>query len=391
MVRSSVIVVAAALVGLAAAQSAGCASLVGADFDHPSAEASACADGASASGACGGEPNDAGVGEEASACTPRCADKGCRESDECGGLCLDACPSWTRLDASTNLTGDLYAVWGSGPGDVYAGGALRSSGSGTLVHRSGAESWTEQFRGATTNVTAIWGSGTDLYALAGGAILHATAGITPSWSEQDAGDRLAVIPLAIWGSGDADVYLVGEGPVLHSTGGGAWATQLPNNGLSLKAIWGSGKNDIYAVGNDGSLSGTLAIVHSTGDGNWTPQPSSVTTALTAIWGSGPGDVYAVGEFGTILHSTGDGQWTTEDSATTFNLYGIWGSGPSDIYAVGQDGMIVHSDGGGRWTPQISGTIDNLRGVWGSGRGDVFVVGDHDNSPGDTGFTVLHHP
>jgi hypothetical protein len=141
---------------------------------------------------------------------------------------------------------DVYTVWGSGPGDVYAGGD-------NLYHSTGDGTWTTQLSSAS-------------------------------------------IIDSIWGSSSADVYAVdGVGKIYHSTGNGSWSQQKSGTTYRLFGVWGSSATDVYAVGQGGT------ILHSTGDGNWVQQPSGTSDILFAVWGTGPGDVYVVGENGIILH------------------------------------------------------------------------------------------
>jgi hypothetical protein len=84
------------------------------------------------------------------------------------------------------------------------------------------------------------------------------------------------------------------GNILRSSGEGNWSAQVIGNN-SLNGVWGSGQGDVYIVGDAG------VILHSAGDGNWSALSSGTTENLTGVWGSGNGDVYAVGSNGTILH------------------------------------------------------------------------------------------
>ncbi|HEY1586755.1 MAG TPA: glucosyltransferase-I, partial [Polyangia bacterium] len=93
----------------------------------------------------------------------------------------------------------------------------------------------------------------------------------------------------IWGSGPNDVYAVGAGPILHSTGNGMFVAQTQLFQHGLFGVWGSGASDVYAVGAESS------VLHSAGDGAWAPDdPTMGAGTVHAIWGSGSGDVYVIG-------------------------------------------------------------------------------------------------
>ena len=265
----------------------------------------------------------------------------------------------------------LSAIWGSGPGDIYAVG-----GNGTIVHYDGS-AWSIMNSGTTHWLLGIWGSGpSDIYAVgSGGTILHYNG---LAWSAMDSGTAYEL--RGVWGSGSSDVYAAGQGlgrfaTILHYDGT-TWSSmnidapeQSAGTTPQLAGIWGSGPGDVYAVGRERTIlqyNGTtwLHVFHEAG------------VDLAGIWGSGPGDIYAVGvatggSSSAILHYNGTA-WSTIWTSNSM-LAGIWGSGPSDIYAVGYGGTILHYDGT-TWSSMTSGTTNGLQGIWGSGPRDVRVVG-----------------
>ncbi len=297
----------------------------------------------------------------------------CNASQTCTtGNCENNPVGWTSQYSSTSS--GLYAVWGSGAGDVYAVGEY-----GQIIHSTGDGSWTQQLYEQFHDLHAAWGSAANLIYAGGegGYFWHSTGGGT--WQEQGAGasGNLA----GIWGAGSI-VYVVdssgADAPIWELSGGGA--SPVCYVSARLWAVWGSSGGDIYAVGMANGPVG--AIYHLTGIYDpCTPQTSGTTQLLYAVWGSAANDIYVVGTGGTILHSAGDGTWTPQASGTSDDLRSVWGSASNDLYAVGNAGTILHSGGDGTWTKQDSGTSAALFGVWGSGSIDVYVVGD--------GGTVLH--
>lgn len=229
-------------------------------------------------------------------------------------------PEWR---AEPNLGGEpynaatLFAVWGSGAGDVRVGGARLQLDTreglvdfNQFVRVAGATTW-EGVAGSGT-VRGIWGaSATDVWMLV---------------------DNSATNP---WE----------KGTTLHGTGPSAealrWTAIDSRSAVGLDAIWGSGANDVWAVGELGTIRRVGA-----GDARWEIVASPTTARLRSVWGSGPKDVWAVGQAGTILHYDG-ASWTPSVAAFPVGpkpeLYGVWGTGPDDVWIVG-DGIVLHSTG-----------------------------------------------
>jgi hypothetical protein len=165
--------------------------------------------------------------------------------------------SWVFLYDGSTWTAEnggnlcLYAVWGSGPTDVWVSGAA-----GTMYH------YGNQVQSPSPPV------GWDIY--------------------------------GIWGSGPNDTWAVGDGGIVHWDGT-AWSIAYTGTG-QLRSIWGSASNDVWAVGLAGGIAygDGVGIVHWDGSA-WTPSASGAGQALRGVWGSKPGGVWAVGDFGTILH------------------------------------------------------------------------------------------
>ena len=238
----------------------------------------------------------------------------------------------------------LRDVWGSGASDVYAVGGYDTKGHdgpALILHNNGT-GWgveldqTNNEALQNENLFAIWGSGpADIYAVGGhfwnnqaGLILHKDA---TGWSVQNSP---ALWQLSeVWGSGPNDVYAVGGGgTILHNDGTG-WVAQASGTQSQLWGLWGSGVADIYVVGDRG------LILHNDGTG-WHAQDSGTTNDLFDVWASAANDVYAVGAYGTILHNDGTG-WEPQDRITNQYLFGIWGSGAENIFVVGISDTILH--------------------------------------------------
>jgi len=153
----------------------------------------------------------------------------------------------------------------------------------------------EEDTGGAFGFFGIWGSSaTDVYAAADdGQIFHSTG--TGTWTSEPGGQMGA--GGTVWGSSAADVYAAGGTVLYHSSGGGTWtiAPTPTSVTVTLSGVWGSAASDVYVVGDRGT------VLHTTGAGAYTTEVTASSSNLFAVWGSGAGDVYAVGSGGAILH------------------------------------------------------------------------------------------
>ena len=276
----------------------------------------------------------------------------------------------------------LFAVWGSSGGDVFAVG-----GAANILHYDGA-SWTPMNWGAGYGLEGVWGSsGTDVYAVGGfdgfglalGKILHYDGNC---WEEVYSTDEYQFTD--VWGSGSNDVYAATSrsGGLLHFDGT-SWTPMTIESGSiaadGAHGVWGTGADDVFAVD-----AGT--VWHYDGI-SWQLVASEDISALRRVWGSSSTDVFAVGTrytsqqaLASILHYDG-ASWAFMSSGTEGARWDVWGSGPNDVYVVGDttgsygsdQGLISHYNGLS-WTTSIIEITPSLQGVWGSGANDVYAVG-----------------
>ena len=336
---------------------------------------------------------DASMDAGADACESNA--EGCddREPPPCDEV--DWCLEKTSHPAGVGLAG----VWGSGPNDVWAVGAL-----GTVTHWDGKE-WTSSQLDMHWSLRAIWGSGpNDVWTMAAtNQIFRATgfANGKPHWSpvvpvveEQDPPAPFG----AIWGTSSKDVWIAGKSLFMQRENDGfaelAWRTTAAEDGgiewapalqdwyfEIVHGIWGSGADDVWVVGTRSNGVGFITRSSGAPSGEvpqWTELDAHSFAGLHAIWGSGPDDVWAVGDYGTIRRcSSATHQCAIIESPTLENLRGIWGSGPKDIWAVGERATLLHYDGT-EWRTAtggfVPGTKPNLSGIWGSGPNDIWAVG-----------------
>ncbi|MBX3225559.1 MAG: hypothetical protein KF795_33950 [Labilithrix sp.] len=272
---------------------------------------------------------------------------------------------WSALDAPEKKI-TFSKVWGAAPDDVWL-----VAGTDALYHATklvgGAPDWRAEpnLGGEAHNAAtlfAVWGSGAGDVRIGGARLAVDTpdgfaelnqfvraAGET-TWD----GVEGSGIVRAIWGSSATDVWMVvdnsatnpwEQGMTLHGTGPSAAELRFTpvdsRSAVGLNAVWGSSANDVWAVGELGTIRRIAA-----GDARWRIVTSPTTARLRSVWGSGPKDIWAVGQAGTILHYDGT-SWTSSVAALPVGpkpeLYGVWGSGPDDVWIVG-DGIILHSTG-----------------------------------------------
>lgn len=170
-------------------------------------------------------------------------------------------------------------------------------------------------------------------------------------------------PTGVWCSTDditAYICDVG-GHIFQSVDSGRDWTNLGTQAFITRAIWGSSQADIFVVGNGGN------IIHSTNGTSFSAQTNADAHDLYSIWGSSSVDIFAVGTSGTIRHSIGAGTWTGQTSGTANNLFVVFGFSSTEIYAGGASGTLLTSPGGGTWSSFNSGlpstfTVTGLYGV-----------------------------
>jgi hypothetical protein len=276
---------------------------------------------------------------------------------------------WRLEDSHTGA--DLHAVWGSGPGDVYAVGT-----SGTILHTPG---WRGLHVVEANFLDTVWGSGAgEVYV---GSIVPGRAAGAPIFRSTDGGDSFSVVTgvgwntvSALWGSSAADVWIgvaSDNGDLKHSTDHLAtvtsWGQTMPalvhvvgvcgdagtmlvarSDGLvertSDRSSWTSTLSGVtapkaIAYAGGGAWVVGDSIAYSTDRGaSWT---STVGGGLSAVFAISPSEVWAVGAGGVVLHATDGHTFVREAVPTSADLHGVWASGPRDVYAVGAGGTILH--------------------------------------------------
>jgi photosystem II stability/assembly factor-like uncharacterized protein len=285
----------------------------------------------------------------------------------------------TWAPEASGYGGPLFAVWGSGPNDVYAAGDV-------ILHSTGDGVWTSTPLPATAGtLAALWGSSaTDVWAVgASGTLLHRVNG--GNWTVETKPAVTTASLSAIWGTGPKDVYAVGAAGLVIHYDGAAWTVQnvapVSYNDMSYAAssnfsgVSGTGPNNVFASSIGGPTDG---VFHSTGgDTTW------VLVGLggydwSSIWFDPvSGEGFATRNLGLyVVHNSGrsPSDWSEQPAPSPGQLDAVWGSDAKDVYVVGELGAILHFDTTGKWTAQASGTTNRLRAIWGPSAADVYAVG-----------------
>jgi hypothetical protein len=242
--------------------------------------------------------------------------------------------AWRAMSVSIDYR--LNAVWGASSSNVFAVGGMFEQTAGGILHYDGS-SWTAV---VATPFTGIWGvSSTDVYATGGtagggqvlGGIIHYDGAV---WSPVYViwGD----IPLSVWGSNAAEVYVGTENGFIWRGTRWLWKKAAGEFSCSVRGLWGDSSSDVFAVGDDPN-NRTDCIIHYDGL-SWTATQPDEFLGITSVWGSSAVDVFVSGcqpneSGGAMIHYDGS-SWSTMTGGPFPCLNGIWGSGPGDVFAVG---------------------------------------------------------
>jgi hypothetical protein len=200
--------------------------------------------------------------------------------------------SWSNAAPGGAITGPygVHDVWGSTSSDVWAVQPL-----GRVIRWNGT-SWTQVTHGLTTDpLYAVWGSGPNDVFIAGGSsaavIIHWDGA---DWSDVSPGGSGSVREL--WGSGPDDVYAVGNGIGTIHWDGSTWSS-VSTPIASPVSIEGSAANDVWITGGSGG------IAHWDGS-TWTDVSVTLLPdrSFTSVWlepGVADGTVWVFGAAGLI--------------------------------------------------------------------------------------------
>ncbi|MBS2028924.1 MAG: hypothetical protein JST54_13565 [Deltaproteobacteria bacterium] len=216
-----------------------------------------------------------------------------------------------------------------------------------------------------SELTAVAGGGTDVWAANGNDLLHFDG---RSWNDWDLSRHGSLNPVAAMSAtARDDLWAVGRGGLIAHGDGQTWEVQASGTTEQLYGVSAASRDDVWAVGTNAT------VLHDDGNG-WKPVDAPVPKdrALFGVWAR-DGEVWIVGEKGTLLHRKGN--WLERVPAgTDYGLFSVVRV-HDDVIAVGQLGVIVRSEKGGPFRVEGTDVILNLRSAAVHG-GRVWAVGDN---------------
>lgn len=272
---------------------------------------------------------------------------------------------------------DLYAVWASGPDDVWIAGddGIRVTDKWDVTHTH------------RLNVK--------------GAIYHYDGrGFV---KDPQIGDRRAH---AIWGARSSVVFALLEDGVIARYDGRAWTTRTsPMNGV-LRDVWGASAEDVWAVGDRSAIlhydGSDWSVVQDADDPANPELPAASTRSYYGVWGTGTDDVWlawtapiTTSGFTTLV--TGWSRWhggrlqvtqlantgtavptRVDDPLRRGHL--VWGVSPTEaitLTPMGEYAQVSWFDGE-KWTPEAWQTElgGAPRTVWGADSAAGVLLGGY---------------
>ncbi len=208
--------------------------------------------------------------------------------------------TWTLLKAQDSGVGWFSHYWGISGGEEYIAGTQQSGTTGVVLAKS--RGWRPAFStGTITNITALSGSGGNVYAVGNSNPGLATYNGT-TWSAELIGTNSLS---GVFSNGQT-LLAVGPGTVFNRTSG--QTDQLESiNSAQLNAVWGA-SNDWYIPAVFGEITPILyyADSQSPKQSDWRKLalPGGVSGSLNSVWASSDGgDVFVVSDSGLVLHHT----------------------------------------------------------------------------------------
>ncbi len=326
-------------------------------------------------------------------------------ADAAAPTCTDE--NWCHTPIPSTET--LRDVWGDGTGVVWT-----VSTQGNIFHWDPDGGVWEQSYAAGTPLYAVWGSGpNDLWVGGDDGFFHGT-GATPAtmtWTAVSAGGA----PIrSIWGRSASDIWATGytgststfTGYVLHYTGTGAdpdsgtgWtpapvATAFP---ARYTKVWGTVGHDDVWVGGQTGTSNDGRVVRGTPDGAgghvWTLAPPAavgryftgagfLTPNEQIVIGFDPQGTSLAGFYTGVRDDDGAFAWSRFDGFNRGNatLNAVGGTGHDDVWVAGAYGRLRHWDGAA-WRvartalDDVMPVVNTLYAMWVTSKDDVWVVGN----------------
>ena len=273
---------------------------------------------------------------------------------------------------SLKFTDNLYAVWASGPNDIWWVGA-----NGRILHDNG-EVLAPRDSGTDKDLYAVWGLGPDNVWFAGdGILLQWDAGTLYNRTPED--HKQTIFKTAHAPSDGSTLLIAGSsGTVLrYMPDKDKLVQEQTGTGLGINDIWAESAGIIWAVGESGQ-----AMKLSGGSWSTTTMPKAGNRKLTGIDGF-KSRMFAVGEGGYVAATDLDDKtWQKEESndpPPERDLRGVWAVSEKEAWAIGVKGALMHKTGKSWGRTDIDGAYMKTRSfndVFGLAKaGPGWAVGD----------------
>lgn len=234
--------------------------------------------------------------------------------------------SWKSMQAP--ITSDWYAVAGSSGSDVWVAGLQ-----GNAMHWNGSQ-WSMQPVQTTADMRGLYvaPTGTAVFAVGlTGNIYRFTGNV---W--QKLTSNLSTNLNAIWGSGSDDIWAAGQlGNVLHWNGS-TWSPISSPTVQEIYAIGGTAVSNLWFAGANGTAlywDGVMLRSRNTG----------LTGNLRAVWSNGS-NTLAAGENGVLFRfSSVTNTWTPQPTGTANTLRALIQrpqTATTDLWLLGDSGTIL---------------------------------------------------
>ncbi len=294
----------------------------------------------------------------------------------------------------------MNCIWGSSPADIYIGGNRSTWSIASLFHYDG-NSWTPVTFATVYdfgNIFAMTGFGpNDIYTVGArfdtgtdsSVIMHFGRS---QWVEQHVTNGRAL--LSVWGSSPSDVWTGGHAGTLFHSDGATWSRVTVDPRLDVKSISGMASNDIYLLGthvnDDVNYYLNYTVLYHYDGAKWRIIDSM--SVASSQFGTRFGEA-KLGYIGGTLYSVGYGIYAMHSDGwqkvlnTDYAIQWLYASSQSTAFAVGQGSLIYYFDGQS-WEQltNVVGSGHSLRGAWATAT-DAFIVGSNDLQTDRT--LVLH--
>jgi hypothetical protein len=284
---------------------------------------------------------------------------------------------WRRPDGIGGAA--LLGIGGVAGGPIWVvGEPRRAAGAAGGLWEKTAEGWMPVRTAPDLQLNDVWAvSPREAWAVGEGVVLHRTGGV---WSESTVTAGASPHFLGIHGVAADDVWMVGSGypgsdgdGVVFHWDGSAWTWSFRRYGDPLRDVWAAATDDVWAVGGtpgaEGAASSRGVILHWDGT-EWFPWPDLHVALVSAIQGFAADDIWAVTWAGQALHWDGS-SWTVLRVEGASGLNDVWGSSPEDAWIAGDSGFAAQLVGG-TWEGR-GASWGALRALWGPSPAETYAV------------------